>query len=164
MEYMKIGKLLKPRGLKGEIKIKTTTNLQNELFKPGNILYIEFDGVYQAYEIHHYRRINRDDVLTFKNKLDINLIEDLVGRDVYVDKNKKIQLKSNEYLASDLVGIKVTQNAKIKGKVIDIYNYPQGDYLLVSTDNGDKLIPFNDRFIIKQSEDEIEVIDMEGLF
>ncbi|MFA7560581.1 MAG: ribosome maturation factor RimM [Candidatus Izemoplasmatales bacterium] len=164
MEYQNIGKLLKPRGLKGEIKIRTSTNLQNELFKSGNILYIENDGVYQSLVIDKYRRINKDDFLSFNNKLDINLIEELIGKDVFIDKNIEINLNKNEFLVSNLVGVTVKQNAKIKGKVIDVYNYPQGDYLLVKTDDGDKLIPFNERFIIKQTEAEIEVVDMEGLF
>lgn len=164
MEYIKIGRILTTKGLKGEVKVKAFTNLQDQRFQVGNIVYIEVGNQYLPLQIIQHKTIKNLELLTFKDFEDINKIEQYQGFDLFAVADDEVILDDNEYMVDDLIGLNVFQNNILKGEVKDIISYPQGDYLLVATDNGESLIPFRDEFIIGVDEDRIDVIDMEGLF
>jgi len=164
MEYIKIGRVLSTRGLIGEVKIKSFTNMQDVRFKPGNTLFLLIDKTYKPMVISKHNVVKGNDILSFKDYEDINKIKQYLGTDIYAESSGELELNDNEYLVDFLIGAKVYQNKELKGQVKEVVTYPQGDYLVVLTENGDKLIPFRDEFILKQSEEEIEVVNMEGLF
>jgi 16S rRNA processing protein RimM len=164
MEYIKIGKILTTKGLKGEVKVKAFTNLQDQRFQVGNIVYIEVGNQYLPLQIIQHKTFKNLELLTFKDFEDINKIEQYQGFDLFAVTDDEVVLEDNEYMVDDLIGVEVYQNNILKGEVKEIISYPQGDYLLVSTDNGESLIPFRDEFIIELTSDRIDVIDMEGLF
>jgi 16S rRNA processing protein RimM len=164
MEYIKIGKILTTKGLKGEVKVKAFTNLQDQRFQVGNIVYIEVENQYLPLQIKQHKTIKNLELLIFKDFEDINKIEQYQGFDLFAVADDEVILEDNEYMVDDLIGVNVYQNNILKGKVKEIISYPQGDYLLVLSDNGENLIPFRDEFIIGVDEDRIDVIDMEGLF
>lgn len=164
MEYIKIGKILNTKGLKGEVKVKAFTNLQDQRFQVGNIVYIEVGNQYLPLQIIQHKTIKNLELLAFKDFEDINKIEQYQGFDLFAVADDEVILEDNEYMVEDLIGLNVYQNNILKGEVKDIISYPQGDYLLVVTDNGESLIPFRDEFVIGVDEDRIDVIDMEGLF
>jgi len=163
MDYIKVGTIAGTRGLKGEVKIKSSTNMQNDRFRIGNILYVNDSEKIIPLEIKTYRVINKIDVLSFNNLQDINKIEKYLGFELYMSSDQEVNLNENEFLVEDLIGLKIYQNKIFKGVVKDIITYPQGDYLLVETDNGEKLVPFRDEFIKHQSVDRIDIFEMEGL-
>ena len=163
MEYLKIGIIKATRGLKGEVKIKSLTNMSSERFKIGNIIYVIKDNKYLPLTIANYRLINNQDILTFKEYEDINKAEKLLGKEKFIPVNQEVELEDNEFLVDDLIGLKVIQTNTVKGIVKDVVTYPQGDYLVVETENGDKMIPFRDEFILDQTEEDITLIEMEGL-
>lgn len=151
------------KGLKGEVKVKAFTNLQEQRFQEGNIVYIESGSQYLPLQVKNHKSMRNFELLVFKDFEDINKIEKYQGYNLYAISNDEVVLEDNEYMVDTLIGLPVYQNDILKGKVKDIVNYPQGDYLLVATDNGENLIPFRDEFIIEVNEEKIVVIDMEGL-
>lgn len=163
MEYLKIAEIKATRGLKGEVKIKSLTNMQNNRFKIGNKLFIIENGVYKPLVIVDYRVIKDIDILTFKGYDEINKIEKYVGSDLFIENVKPENLEDNEYLIEDIVGLKVYQNHVLKGYVKDVTTFPQGDYLEVETEEGLKLVPFRSEFVLSQTDEEITIIEMEGL-
>ncbi len=163
MEYLKIAEIKATRGLKGEVKIKSLTNMQNNRFKIGNELFVIENGVYKPMIIVDYRVIKDIDILTFKGYDEINKIEKHVGSDLFIENIKPEDLEDNEYLIEDIVGLKVFQNHILKGYVKDVVTFPQGDYLEIETEDGLKLVPFRNEFILKQTDEEITIIEMEGL-
>lgn len=163
MEYLKIAEIKAARGLKGEVKIKSLTNMQNNRFKIGNELFVIENGVYKPMIIVGYRVIKDIDILTFKGYDEINKIEKYVGSDLFIENVKPEDLEDNEYLIEDIIGLKVFQNHILKGYVKDVVTFPQGDYLEVETEDGLKLVPFRNEFILKQTDEEITIIEMEGL-
>lgn len=163
MEYLKIAEIKATRGLKGEVKIKSLTNMQNNRFKIGNELFVIENGVYKPMIIVGYRVIKDIDILTFKGYDEINKIEKYVGSDLFIENVKPEDLEDNEYLIEDIVGLKVFQNHILKGYVKDVVTFLQGDYLEVETEDGLKLVPFRNEFILKQTDEEITIIEMEGL-
>lgn len=163
MEYLKIAEIKATRGLKGEVKIKSLTNMQNNRFKIGNELFVIENGVYKSMIIVDYRVIKDIDILTFKGYDEINKIEKYVGSDLFIENVKPEDLEDNEYLIEDIVGLKVFQNHILKGYVKDVVTFPQGDYLEIETEDGLKLVPFRNEFVLKQTDEEITIIEMEGL-
>ena len=163
MEYLKIAEIKATRGLKGEVKIKSLTNMQNNRFKIGNELFVIENGVYKPMIIVGYRVIKDIDILTFKGYDEINKIEKYVGSDLFIENVKPEDLEDNEYLIEDIIGLKVFQNHIHKGYVKDVVTFPQGDYLEIETEDGLKLVPFRNEFILKQTDEEITIIEMEGL-
>jgi 16S rRNA processing protein RimM len=163
MDYIKVGTITGTRGLKGEVKVKSSTNMQTSRFMIGNTLYIHDSEKLIPLEIHTYRSINKVDVLSFKKYLDINKAEKLVGCELFMSSDYEVKLSENEFFVDELIGMKVFQNKKIKGVVKDIVTYPQGDYLLIETENGEKFVPFRDEFIEYQDDERIDIIDLEGL-
>jgi 16S rRNA processing protein RimM len=163
MEYLKIAEIKVTRGLKGEVKIKSLTNMQNNRFKIGNELFVIENGVYKSMIIVDYRVIKDIDILTFKGYDEINKIEKYVGSDLFIENVKPEDLEDNEYLIEDIVGLKVFQNHILKGYVKDVVTFPQGDYLEIETEDGLKLVPFRNEFVLKQTDEEITIIEMEGL-
>ena len=163
MEYFKIGEIAAMRGLKGEFKIKSLTNMQSDRFKVGNKLFILENNLYKELIISSYRVINENYFLSFEGYEDINKIEKYRGCDLFIEANQTVELADNEFFIEELVGLKVYQSNTLKGVVKDVISYPQGDYLEIETESGDKLIPFRNEFIESQDEEKIVIVEMEGL-
>lgn len=163
MEYIKVGVIATTKGLKGEIKIKSLTNMQDDRFKPGNKIYICENNQYIELTIKSHTIYKNQDVLIFKGYEDINKIEKYKGYDLFVPIDQEVFLQENEFFIEELIGLKVYQGKNLKGEVVDIVTYPQGDYLVIQTETGDKLVPFRDEFIESQDEEKISVVEMEGL-
>lgn len=163
MEYIKVGIIATTKGLKGEVRIKSLTNMQDDRFKVGNAIYILENDQYKELIIKSHQIHKNSDILIFKGYDDINKIEKYKGYDLYVPIDQEVYLDENEFFIEELIGLKVYQGKELKGEVVDIVTYPQGDYLLVSTETGEKLVPFRDEFIENQDEEKIFVIEMEGL-
>ena len=166
MEYMKIGRILNTRGIKGELKIKSFTDFQDDRYKKGNKIYIYFQDEYLEFEVKKHYKFKSLDLLLLKDYEDINLVEKYKGFDIYVDSNSQTTLFEDEYHLSEILGLKVYQNNKELGKVVDVKTYPQGDYLDILTNlNKHSLIPFRDEFVINVNIEKkfIEIVEMEGL-
>ena len=166
MEYLKIGKIVNTRGIRGELKIKSFTDFQEDRYKKGNKVYINYNNQYLEFEVLRYRSISKNDVLLLKDNEDINLVEKYKGCEISVIDDSEITLYEDEYHISEIIGLKVIQAKKTIGKINGVVNYPQGDYLDILLESGKhSFVPFRDEFVLEVNTDEdfVEIIDMEGL-
>lgn len=142
-----IGKYVNTHGLKGEIRILSNFSRKDLVFKKGNILIIENIN----FEINSYRVHKNYDMVTFKNISNINEIEYLKGKNVYID---NIDV---DYLIEDLINYKVLLNNEEhfikeiienkKYKIIVLSNnvmIPLIDNFIENIDNDKKLIIIRD--------------------
>ena len=129
-----VGKYVKTHGIKGEIKIRSNINYKEKVFKQGNILKINN----QEFVIEGWRKHQEYDMITFKGINDINQIIDLKGSNVYIDK-ELLNLDTNEYLDTDLIGLDIYIGSKLVGKVDEITYLNHNKKLLVINN---KYIPF----------------------
>ena len=129
-----IGKYIKPHGIKGEIRIRSNFKYKDRVFIIGNKIYIND----QEYIINSYRVHKDYDMITLKGINDINQVLPFKGSLVYVDR-ESLNLKSNDYLDSDLINMNVYMNNVFKGKVLDI-NYLSNNKKLLVVNN--KFVPF----------------------
>ncbi len=129
-----VGKYVKTHGIKGEIKIRSNIKYKEKVFKQGNTLKINN----QEFVIEGWRKHQEYDMITFKGINDINQIIDLKGSNVYIDK-ELLNLDTNEYLDTDLIGLDIYIGSKLVGKVDDITYLNHNKKLLVINN---KYIPF----------------------
>ncbi len=165
MNYYKCGHIMTTHGLKGDLKIKNLSDFDR--FKKGNKLYILHNDEYVAVVVYKAVSFKGDTLLvSFKDLLDINLVEKYHSDDIYVsDLERENDDLDGDYYYSDLVGKKViNQNNEERGIVLEIKELPQYDYLVVEYNGKNVLIPFIDEFIIDVNDNEIIVDEIEGLF
>lgn len=155
MNLVKVGKYVNTHGIKGEIRIKSSLNYKDRIFKIGNILIIDN----KEYVIKSYRIHKEYDMVSFNNINDINDILYLKGKYVYINRDQ-IKLNKNEYLDQDLINLNIYINSKLIGKVNDIRYITSTKKLLVINN---KYIPFELIKEIDLENKKIIVEEVEGL-
>ena len=166
MDYVLIGKIVNTRGIKGELKLKSLTDFPEERFKINNDVYIKTDNDFDKMRIIRYNRHKNMDYIVLEGMEDINLVEKYKGCEVYADKNDELNLSEDEFYAEDLIGLKVYQENQLKGEIVEVKSFPQGDYIdVLKPDGKHALVPFRMEFILNVDFESarVEVIDMEGL-
>ncbi len=158
MNYVYIGKIVNTHGIKGEIRILSTFQLKEEVFKPGFLFYVDFN----PYIVETYRKHKNYDMVTFKGFSDINEVLSLKGKDVYIDRN---DIKKDVILDSDLIGCCIVSDKGIRGEVTSISEGVQYNYLEVKKDDKKYYIPNIDAFIEKVDleQKKIYIKEIEGL-
>ena len=151
MNFVYIGVIVNTHALKGEVRIISDFEYKDRVFKIKNSLYI--GNLKSHEEIESYRVHKNYDMVKFKGINNINDVLKYKGKKVYVLRNN-LNLKSDEYLESDLIGLNAIFEGKEIGTITDIIN--NNGYKLIKIK--EKLIPLNDNFIEKVNIEKNEVI------
>ncbi len=138
-DFLYIGRVAKPHGVRGEIKVFPTTDdvkRYNEL----DYVYIEVAGKDEKYSIVSVKYVGKFVVLKLEG---LNTVEDtLIFRNavVKVEKSKGIALEEDEYYYSDLIGMKVVADGEDFGVVENIIRTGSNDVYEVRRDNKDLVL------------------------
>ena len=167
-EYLKVGTILKPRGLNGEVKVFSTTSFKDVRYKKGNELFVDL-GNQNYLSVHIKKYASKEgniDVLLFEEFNDINSLDPVLGKDLLIVKDEKV-LKKDEYFFTDLEGLKVLDEENNElGKVIKVEEFPSQITLKVEKANGKFFfVPFVDVFVkeVNISNNYIIIATIEGL-
>ena len=107
MNYIKVGTISKPLGLKGELKVATDSDFVTERFAKGNVLFGNFPSGMKKITISSFRLHQGKPVITVDDLFDINLIQDYLGIDLFVDQDTLKPLKEDEFYLHELLGKRV---------------------------------------------------------
>lgn len=144
MEKVYIGKIVSTHGIKGELKIISDFPYKNKVFKVNNYLLINDE----KYLIKSYRHHKIYDMVTLNDYKDINEVQFLIKKKVYVLK-ESLKLNEEEILDEDLIKYEVISN-KGSGKIEEIFlASPKNKILRIKIDNHELLIPVNSPYIEK---------------
>ena len=153
MEYLALGLILKTRGLKGEVKVKSSTDFASLRYKKKNKVYLYNEETGDLKEVHifSYQSIQGFDYVSFEELRDINLVLHYIHYQILLKKEEQPKLKKDTYYFSELIGCKVIdQNTNFIGEVIKIEEYSANQTLRIRLENGkDLLLPFMKAFINK---------------
>lgn len=132
MKKVYIGKVVNTFGIKGELKVSSNFEFPEKAFVKGQVVIIDDEEL-----IINSAKLHKGNYLIRINNLnDINLVLDYLNKKIFID-SKNLKLNDNEYLMTDLIGMKVIDNDKEIGIVTDIiYN------------KINPLIKINDKFYI----------------
>lgn len=155
MGYICVGKIVQTHGIKGELRIKSRFLKKDRIFKKGFNLYLGEDKIKET--INTYRPHKDFDMVTFDGYDNINQVLKYLKLLVYV-KKEDIELKSDEYILEELVGLNVIEDGICLGKVSEIVYNNSNILLNVISDEHNFYIPNNANFIKKVNLDNNEVI------
>lgn len=139
-----IGKVLKPRGLKGEIKVLPLTENAERRFKKGNILFVQgLKG-----EEHSTYTINK---VSFSSKNTVFLKLDEISsyeeanslRDQYfvIPQSELEPLEEDSYYLFQIIGLEVVdENYNKIGEVVEIQQTGSNDVYIVRNEAGKEVL------------------------
>jgi 16S rRNA processing protein RimM len=163
MTYIPIGKISKPHGVRGAVKIKTDSDFKDERYQQGQILFIYYDNAYQKVTVQNRFEKAPFDIVTFDEITRIEEIEKYKGCTLYIKDDDRHQLGEDTFYFSDLIGCKVYTDQFV-GIVEEVRDYPQGAMLVVKREGKkNALVPFLKQFIKSVEDNTITVVDMDGL-
>lgn len=165
MDFLKIGFIKKPRGLKGELKILPLTDDCNR-FKKLKSVYVLFNGEYVIKELEFAKTSNDEVILKFKGLDKVEEVEVFRNSYIFIEKKEGVKLGDWEYYSQDLIGCDVSFEGNTIGKVVDVENFGANDNLLVSCNDGEFFFPFSRLYVNKVDVEgrSIEINQVEGFF
>lgn len=165
-EYLLVCKVLKPVGLKGDLKVYTYTTFKDIRYKKGSKLFYKNGEDYIELTVKSfYSKGGNLDVISFKDLDEIDKVNFLLGKEIYALKDDSL-LNENEFYYSDLTGLKVIDEDNNElGKVTSIEEFPAQTTLKIQKNSAKShfFVPFNDFFVkevnIKDGFIKIHLID-----
>ena len=129
--YIVVGKIINTFGIKGELKVKSDFEYKERIFKKDMPIYI---GINKDKEIINSRRVHKgNDLILFSGYSNINEVLKYKGENIYILR-EDLKLQNNEYLLSDLIGLKVYDNNILLGIVMDYELSPTATLIKVKGD------------------------------
>ena len=120
MSLIEVAKIVKPQGIRGEVKAQISTNVNavfkglKEAYVEGNILEISSISLRQGFLYVKFEGID-----------DRNMAESLRGKRIMLDKDFiKNSLEEDELLVDDLIGMVLyDKEGNLVGQIVDVENY-----------------------------------------
>ena len=163
-EKIRVGKILRGFGIKGEVKVQIITDEPEKRFKVKKVLYLKQDETFSPVTITSVRYHQSTVLLSFADHPDLTSVEGYHGCELFVDR-KDIKSKDSVY-AFELMNVSVyKEDGTLVGVVSDILDTGAHIVLRIKTDAKDVLIPYVDRFIVRfdQTKNILVIRWMEGL-
>lgn len=155
MDNVFVGKIVNTHGIKGEIRIVSDFEFKARVFKVGNIVII--NG--QEFIIASYRVHKNFDMITLEGFNDINQVLSFKGLNLFV-KRSDLDLKNDDYLLEDLIGMNIQIRDELFGNVED-YSRGQNSLLHIRYEDKVYYIPLKGNFIEKIDMDNNRIIAKE---
>lgn len=161
MEYYRCGLIMTTHGIKGQVKVKVTSDFDR--FFPGSKLYILHNNEYVPVVVHTVSDFGKYLLVSFEDLLDINLVQKFHLNEIFISEEDREELEEDEYYYSDLIGCEVYNEGQVfRGIVEEIKEMPQCDYLYISYNSMHYYVPFINEFVLEVS-DKIIIKEIEGL-
>ena len=135
---IEIAKIVKPQGIKGEVKALALTNVLavfdfiKDCFIDGKTMHIERLSIRQGFLYIKFKEISsRNEAETYRNKL------------IKVEKEIVENAKGEDYLVDDLIGMALCdENNNFVGQIVEVVNYGATDILVLEKDGRQIEVPF----------------------
>ncbi|NGQ93908.1 ribosome maturation factor RimM [Brevibacillus sp. SYP-B805] len=146
-KFYTVGKVVNTQGLRGELRIVSTTDFPDERFRVGNQLYL-FHPTLPApikMEIASRRSHKGFELLSFKGYPTINDVEKFKGGELKISEDELMELEEDEFYIHQLVGCEVvTDEGEELGRIVEVLQPGANDVWVVKGKRGEILLPFID--------------------
>lgn len=161
MEYITLGKIVKTIGLKGEVKIYSSSDFSYDRYEKGNnvTLFNEKTKERVTCIVKSFRKDKEFDIVSFEEFPSIEAITPYINNLVQIEKSDAI-LPKGFYHYSDLKNCDVyDENNNKLGKVKDVEEYASYQTLRIKREGAkDFFVPFVKTFIKKVDIDNKKII------
>jgi 16S rRNA processing protein RimM len=166
--YYTVGKLVNTHGLRGEVRVISTTDFPDERFRTGSELYLFHPSLPQPLKLTVASRRSHKgfEIISFKGYPSINDVEKFKGGELKIPEEALMELGEDEYYIHQLVGCEVfTEEGEELGKIVDVLQPGANDVWVVKGKRGEILLPFIDDCIKEVDVENKRVVChlMEGL-
>lgn len=163
MEKMDIGVIVRPFGIKGEVKVKLFTDFPEQRFAIGNEVTLSYANQTTVLKVDSFRLHQGFALVRFEHLHNINDIEHFRNATISIDKEMLHELDEDEYYYFELVGLSVFEDGELLGEVSEIVDSLAHPILRVKTMGKDLLIPYVDAFVLdvdmKQKRMDVRLIE-----
>ena len=144
---LRVGRLTKPHGLKGGIKLELFTDNPELRFVPGAVFHLQVpeDSPWfgRTITMRELRWFNDSPVGFFDELPDRTAAEGIVRAILWIDEQAVAEgEEENAWYHHQLVGVSVVRDDEVLGTVAEVQHFPAQDLLVVTTDRGTVLVPF----------------------
>lgn len=140
MDYLAVGRVLKPQGVKGELKVEPWTR-SPQRFKDLSRVFTDIPG-YEELQINGVRCHRGFVYLEVAGIASLEEAEALRGSLLWIPASWREQLPPGEYYIYDLLGIQVyCSSGEYLGEIKEVLSLPGNDVFLVQKGTQELLIP-----------------------
>lgn len=165
---LKVGKIVNTHSLKGEVKVISSTDFEEERFKKGSKLLItRGNQLIREVVVQSYRNHKNFLLVKFEGIDSVEEAEKLKNLQIKIDSDKVGELEENEFYFHQIIGCEVfDENDKNLGEIIDILTPGANDVWVIKGENGKEiLIPYIEDVVkkIDITSKKVNIEVMEGL-
>ncbi|MFQ5949867.1 MAG: ribosome maturation factor RimM [Nitrospiria bacterium] len=166
-ELITVGKILKPVGVHGEIKILPLTDFPERFDRLQEVMIETREGRLQRYQIDRMRQAPPYVYIRFAGLSSIEQVDFLRGAFLQIPEEKRAPLAEGNYYRFELKGLDIyLEEGTFLGKLEDIFETGSNDVFVVKSEGREVLIPAL-RSIVKSvdlAHKRMVVRPVEGLF
>ncbi len=163
-DYFLIAEILRPHGIKGEVKIKSHSEDLDNLMQV-KTLYIKENNAYCPIEAEGFRLHSGEVLLQIKNVYDRNTAERYRNTELYIARTDASPLEEGEFYISDILGIRIVdREGNELGVLKDVLTSYATYVYQVRCKNGTFLFPAIDKVFVNVDIDKgVMVLDEQVL-
>ncbi len=145
---IEIAKVVKPQGLRGELKVLTYSRDPADI-RRYNSIFLGFDGDLKGEFYIERCRINASVViLKLKDIESREQAQTLRNCSIWIHKNQLPALPVGEYYIQDLIGLQVfDEQGTFCGTMVDVLELPANDVYVIASGGRELLIPAVSKFV-----------------
>lgn len=138
--YLRVGVITSPHGVRGEVKVFPTTDDANRFKKLKKVLLDTGKGNVPL-EIEHVKFFKNMVILKFKGVDTMNQVEPWRQKDLLIERSQAVKLDADENFIVDLIGLKVvTDEGTELGVMTDVMQTGANDVYCVKTTDGREIL------------------------
>ncbi|MBU0479855.1 MAG: ribosome maturation factor RimM [Proteobacteria bacterium] len=165
--YIQAGKISKPHGIKGELRVHPYSENPDDFSGYPEILVVSPGGEYSPYQVQSSSAHGKVAIVKISGVDDRNGAEELSGLEIWVDRRYLPELLPDEFFWHDLVGLDAVSESGLKlGRVKALFATGGHDVLVIRGTGREYLVPARREFMLDVDLDRrlLTIADVPGLF
>jgi 16S rRNA processing protein RimM len=138
-DMLRIGVITSPHGVHGEVKVYPTTDDVKRYSKLKKAL-LSHNGSVSEVHIKSVKYQKNMVILGMEEYSTMNEAEGLREAELYVSRADAVKLNKDEYFIADLIGMGVTTDIGVNGKLVDVMQTGANDVYVIKLDDDRELL------------------------
>jgi 16S rRNA processing protein RimM len=165
-KLLELGAIVKPHGVRGELKVQLHWPQSTTLFELAEVLVTPSSGAARSFRVELARPSPKGALLRLEGVDSREAAEALRGAKLSARRADLPALQDGEYYLADLIGCEVKSPGRTLGRVVEIQTHPTLDSIVILGESGDTYQqPLNDAWVdeVRLAERLIVLVSEDGL-